>query len=68
MKCPLSYRETIVIDGIECTQRSMECSPDCAWLMERDGDSRYCAVAVLAASGTETMGFCPTNSMERRES
>ncbi|WP_288070596.1 hypothetical protein [Adlercreutzia caecimuris] len=57
-----------MIDGIECTQRSMECSPDCAWLMERDGDYQYCAVAVLAASGTETMGFCPMNSMERRES
>ena len=43
----------------------MECSPDCAWLMEHDGDGRYCAVAVLAASGTETMGFCPANSMKR---
>lgn len=65
MKCPLSYRETIVIDGIEYKQRSMECSPDCAWLVEHGEAERHCAVAVLAASGTETMGFCPVNSMER---
>ena len=68
MKCPLSYRETTVSDGIECTQRSMECSLDCAWLVERGAANsceRYCAIAVIASSGTEPMGFCPVNSIEK---
>lgn len=62
MKCPWKLNVPANIRYDE------ECDPECAWLMEHDGDGRYCAVAVLAASGTETMGFCPMNSMERRES
>lgn len=66
MKCPLSLRDTVVVDGTECTTRAMECKPDCAWLLERGTDSdRVCAIAVLASSDTEPMGFCPVNVIER---
>ena len=62
MKCPWKLNVPAEI------RTDDECDPECAWLMEHAGSGFYCAVAVLAASGTETMGFCPMNSMERRES
>ena len=43
-----------------------ECDPECAWLVERQ-EGRYtaCAMAILASSCTEPMGFYPTNVVER---
>lgn len=59
MKCPwkLNVPEEIRTDE--------ECDPECAWLMEHEGIGKHCAIAVLAASGTEMMGFCPVNDLER---
>lgn len=55
MKCPMTF-------GDPCYDRDDECRHDCAWLVERGvtGDT-YCAVAVLASSETDSMGFGPVN-------
>ena len=60
MKCPWKLNVPAEI------RTDDECDPERAWLMEFEGGGRHCAIAVLAASGTETMGFCPANSMEWR--
>ena len=60
MNCPLKLNAPAKI------RTDNECDPDCAWLMEHEGSSLHCAVAVMAASGTETMGFCPVNSTYMR--
>lgn len=45
------------------------CDPECAWLVEPyEGKGRFCAIAVIASSGTEPMLFGPVNEMERDES
>ena len=65
MKCPLSYNKTVVIGGIECRQPAMDCRPDCACLVESGTvGGTYCAVAVIASSATDSMGFGPVNLME----
>ena len=47
-------------------QANDECDPECAWLVERQkGNYAVCAMAILASSCTEPMGFCPTNVVER---
>lgn len=59
MKCPISFANP--------DERGVwsDCDPRCAWLMEYGPRrAKVCAVAVLAASETDTMGFCPTNTEE----
>lgn len=60
MKCPMTFNDP-------CCDRDEECREDCAWLVE-SGTKRadkVCAIAVLASSGTEPMGFAPVNVIER---
>ncbi len=60
MKCPLSYRETVVIGGIECQQRAMECRPDCALAFEWNGNLS-CALAIrcVGMQGANTQPLEP---------
>lgn len=59
MKCPMTFNDP-------CCDRNEECREDCAWLMESDKiSSKVCAIAIIAASGTEFMDFCPVNDMKR---
>lgn len=60
MKCPwkLNVPQEIRTDD--------ECDPDCAWLVEPHGGGYgECAIAIIASSGTEVMGFHPVNGEER---
>lgn len=53
MNCPLKYPDE-------------PCDPECAWLVRAHKSTVVeCAIAVIAASGTEPMGFMPENYMER---
>lgn len=60
MICPMTFSnpETFHHGG-------MECDPNCAWLVQSGvtGDT-YCAVAVIASSGIDSMGFSPVNIMD----
>lgn len=60
MKCPMKFNNP-------CCDVDEECDSECAWLLECgtvSNDDRVCAIAVLASSGTEPMGFSPINRFE----
>lgn len=60
MKCPFKLNVPVEIRTDE------ECDPDCAWLVTAFmNNCAECAIAVIAASRTESMGFMPENNMER---
>lgn len=56
MKCPFKLNVPVELrteDG---------CDPGCAWLMRPyENNVQACAIAVIAASKTELMGFKPEN-------
>ena len=60
MKCPMTFNDP-------CYDRSEECVPDCAWLVKANTVSRNercCALAVIASSATDPMGFGPVNFLD----
>lgn len=67
MKCPMSFNDSLIFDGVQCQPHPLDCMSNCAWLMESGTEraDKVCAIAVLASSGTEPMGFAPVNVIER---
>lgn len=62
MKCPMSFANHKRLGIL------FDCDEKCAWMLERATafeKERVCAIAVLASSGTEPMGFFPVNVIER---
>lgn len=61
MKCPMSFANP--------DERGAwsDCDERCAWLMEQDSKpNKVCAIAIIAASETDPMGFYPSNDMVDR--